>query len=184
MKIILLFFIITFFSVSCFSQVSDFMVLKKDQRTIKSFFVGSNISFETAGGYYSGQINAIKKDSVFLTEFDIRQVPTNMGIMVTDTLASYHLVFSYKEISKIERQKHKGFNWQASGGSLLGGGVLIAAVGLGTWIFTRPGTQYYASPYLVGGAALLAGGGYLLLTSNGNYFTIGNKYRLEYIGVK
>ena len=41
----------------------------------------------------------------------------------------------------------------------MGGGSSITTVGLGTWLFSKPNTRYYASPYLVGGAALLAGSG-------------------------
>ncbi len=184
MKSTFLFFASLFSYALCLSQPSDFIVLKKDTRTIKSFFAGSLIGFETDGGFYSGKITAVKKDSLFINQYDVRQVPTNLGVYVLDTVAVYRLKFNYKEIGKIENQKRKGFNWAASGGSLLGGGILITAVGLGTWVFTKPGTQYHASPALVIGGAALAGTGYLLLKSNGNYYAIGKKYRLEYIKVK
>jgi hypothetical protein len=184
MKIAFLFFITSFIYYSCSSQPSDFIVLKKNDRTIKSFFAGSIIGIETANGFYSGIITAVKKDSLFINQYDVRQVPTNLGVYVLDTAAVYRLKFNYKEIGKIENQKRKGFNWAASGGSLLGGGILITAVGLGTWVFTKPGTQYHASPALVIGGAALAGIGYLLLKSNGTYYAIGKKYRLEYIKVK
>lgn len=184
MKSAFLFFVSLFIYALCLSQPSDFIVLKKDSRTIKSFFAGSLIGFETDGGFYSGKITAVKKDSLFINQYDVRQVPTNLGVYVLDTVAVYRLKFNYKEISKIENQKRKGFNWAASGGSLLGGGILITAVGLGTWAFTKPGTQYHASPALVLSGAALAGIGYLLLKSNGSYYSIGKKYQLEYIKVK
>ena len=184
MKSALLFFISSFIYASCLSQPSDFIILKKDQRTIKSFFAGSNIGFVTENGNYSGKIISVKKDSLFIEEYDIRQVPTNLGVYMLDTVATYRLAFNYKEIIKIENQKRKGFNWAASGGALFGGGILITTVGLGTWIFTKTGTQYHASPALVISAAALAGVGYLLLKSNGSYYTIGKKYQLEYIKVK
>jgi len=66
----------------------------------------------------------------------------------------------------------------------LGGGVLLTTVGLGTWLFSKPNTRYYASPYLVGGAALLAGIGYLLVKSGNKAMMLGKKYSLEYIKVK
>lgn len=80
--------------------------------------------------------------------------------------------------------KKNKFDWSASGGVLLGGGVLLTTVGLGTWIFTKPNTRYYASPYLVGGAALLGGIGYLLIKSGNKGMPLGKKYSLEYIKVK
>ncbi|MDB5200440.1 MAG: hypothetical protein JWO92_2403 [Chitinophagaceae bacterium] len=184
MKSALLFFIGSLICDAVVSQPSDFIVVKKDQRTVKSFFAGSNIAFETVSGYYSGQINALQRDSLFLTQFDVRQVPTRLGVMVLDTVATYRLGFNYKEITKIENQKRKGFDWSASGGSLFGGGILITAIGLGTWIFTKPGTKYHASPGLIISAAGLAGVGYLLLRSNNSYYSIGKKYQLEYIKVK
>ncbi len=184
MKSALLFFVSSFIYASCLSQPSDFIVLKKDQRTIKSFFAGSNIGFKTDKGYYNGQITSVKKDSLFIEEYDIRQIPTNLGVYMLDTVATYRLGFNYKDVIKIENQKTKGFNWANSGGSLLGGGVLITVAGLVTWIFAKPGTQYHASPALVIGGAALAGIGYLLLRSNGSYYSIGKKYQLKYIKVK
>ena len=165
------------------AQPSDFLALKKNQKTIQSFFSGSNISFTTDMGFYSGRIMIVKKDSIFLNQYDIRQMPTNLGVYVLDTVAVYHLAFNYKNIILIGKKERTGFNLSGSGGALLGGGVVIAAVGLGTWVFTKPGSQYHASPYLVGSAALLAGVGYLLLKTNNNY-KLGKKYHLEYIKVK
>lgn len=180
---ILLLFITPFIYATGLSQPSDFIVVKKNSTRVKSFFKGSNINFETDRGFFSGQINAVKKDSLFLTQFDVRQVPTSLGIFVLDTVATYRLQFNYKEIIAITNEKPKGFDRSVSGGSLLGGGVLITAVGLGTWIFTKPGTRYYASPRLVIGSAVLAGIGYLLLKSNNAEYKIGKKYRLEYVKV-
>ena len=183
MKII--FFFITFFiAFNSFSQSSDFIILKKNDHTVKSFFAGSPIAFRTDGGNYAGQINAIKKDSVYLLEFDIRQGPTNLGVFVLDTVSTYHLQFGVKEIIAIGDQNPKNFNWSASGGSLFGGGILLTAVGLGTWIFTKPGTQYHASPYLVAAGALSAGIGYLLLRSGSGNYKLGKKYSLQYVKVK
>ncbi|MDQ6756622.1 MAG: hypothetical protein M3004_06770 [Bacteroidota bacterium] len=184
MKIVSLFFIFLYISSKSLSQPSDFIVLKKNNRTLKSFFAGSSIFFKTERGYYSGKINAIRKDSIFLLQYDIRQVPTGLGVFVTDTISTYRLQFGYKEIRAIENEKRKGFNWAASGSSLFGGGVLITAIGLGTWIFTKPGTQYHASPSLVVAGAALTGIGYLLLRSGNGVYKIGGKYWLQYIRVK
>ncbi len=184
MKILIFLFIASFITSKCLSQPSDFIVVKKKGKSIKSFFTGSNISFETEKGFYAGQISAIQKDSIFLIQYDIQQALTRLGVTVLDTIAAYRLVFGYKEIISIGKQKRKGFNLSATGGSLFGGGILITAFGLGTWIFTRPGTEYYASPALVITAAALGGIGYLLLKSNASVYSIGKKYLLEYIKVK
>jgi hypothetical protein len=183
MKTTLLSCLITLIYTTVLSQASDFIVVKKDQRTVKSFFAGSNISFETDRGHYSGQITSIKKDSIFMNQYDIRQIPTQFGVYIIDTVATYRLAFNYKEILALEKSKKRGFNWASSGGNLLGGGILITAAGLGSWLFTKAGTQSHASPALVIGGAALAGVGYLLLRSNNAGYTIGKKYQLQYIRV-
>ncbi len=162
---------------------NDFIILKKKDHTLKTFYTGTPISFTTSLRYFSGRINSIEKDSVFLSEYDIRQIPTSIGVYIVDTVATYHTAIYYKDILKIQNNK-KGFDLSGSGASLLGGGILITAIGLGTWIFTKPGDQYHASPKLVIGAAILGGIGYLLLKTDRNNFPIGKKYRLDYITTK
>jgi hypothetical protein len=170
------------FPVVTFAQQADFLAVKKNGQTIKSFFTGSQVNFLTASGGYTGQINAIKKDSVFMTEFDIRQVPTNLGVYVLDTVARYHVAFPYTDVTGIGGEQ-KGFNWSGSGASLLGGGILLTTIGAGTWLFTKPGTTYHASPQLVAGSAILGGIGYLILKSHINNYRFGKKYLLQYISV-
>jgi hypothetical protein len=178
-------FLVTFFiSSTGFSQASDFIVFKKNHRTVKSFFSGSPIDFQTAYRSYSGQITLVARDTIFVNEYDIRQVPTNLGVYVLDTIATYKVKVDYKEIIAIGTTAGKGFSMSASGASLLGGGILITTVGLGTWIFTKPGTQYHASPYLIAAGAAAAGLGYLLLRSKSVNSKIGKKYTLEYIKTK
>ncbi len=180
-----LFFIIFFFLfIFCNAQPSDIMILKKHSRTLQTFFPGSAITFYTASSYYDGYVTSINNDSVFLIQYAIKQMPTTLGVYILDTLASYRSGINYKEIIGFGKNRSKGFDWSGSGGVLLGGGTLLAIVGLGTWIFTKPNTQYYASPYLVGGAALLAVIGYLLAKSGSKGMELGKKYSLNYIPVK
>lgn len=175
--------ILILFFTNCFSQPSDFITLKKNQQTKKTFFAGSRITFATSLRTYSGVINSIQRDSVFILEYDIRQMPTTLGFFIPDTVTIYKSGINYTEITKVYIFK-TGFDKSASGASLFGGGILLTAVGLGTWIFTKPGTQYHASTALVAGSAALAGVGYLLLRSHSDYYSIGKKYKLDYIKVK
>lgn len=174
--------IFSFFSTV--AQSSDLLILKKNNRTLQTFFPGDEIIFNTSTRFYDAFIQSINHDSLFLIQYDIKQVPTSLGIYVLDTLGTYPFSINYKEITGFGKYGNKKFDWAGSGGALLGGGVLLTTVGLGTWLFTKPKTRYYASPYLVGGAALLAGIGYLLAKSNGRKMVLGKKYTLEYIGVK
>ncbi len=169
---------------SCEAQPSDLLILKKHSRTLQTFFPGSAITCYTSSGYYDGYVTSINNDSVFLIQYNIKQIPTTLGVYILDTLASYKFGINYKEIVGFGKERNKGFDRSGSGGVLLGGGTLLTVVGLGTWIFTKPNTQYYTSPYLVGGAALLAGLGYLLAKSGTKGMELGKKYSLDYIPVK
>ncbi len=180
-----LLFLLSSFSISVlsFAQQGDFIILKKNQRTIRTLFAGSPVSFTTATGTYTGRINKIERDSLFVVQYDISKVFTNLGVYITDTIASIQTAFYYKDVISINKET-SGFNWAASGGSLLGGGVLLTTVGLGTWIFTNPGMQYHAPAPLVIGSAILAGIGYLLVTQNRQVIKFEKKYTLEYISTK
>lgn len=162
---------------------NDFIILKKNEHTIRTIFAGSQLSFTTSSRYYSGRIRSIEKDSIYLLEYDIRQVPTTLGVYMMDTVGTYYSRIFYKDIVKIGKPR-KGFDIAASGGALLGGGALITAVGLGTWVFTKSGDRYHASPKLVAGSAILAAAGYALLKTNTNVYSIGRKYQLKYISTK
>jgi hypothetical protein len=171
------------FSTMCLAQ-SDMLILKKNNRTHESFFPGSEMSFSTATRYYSNAyVTTIQRDSVFLVQYDIRQVPTNLGIYVLDTVARYYFGISYHDILNFGRANNR-FDWKASGGALFGGGILLTTVGLGTWVFAKPNTRYYARPSLVIGSAVLAGIGYLMLKAHGKGMPIGKKYKLVYIKMK
>ncbi len=176
--------ILTFNLIFCFAQPSDILIFKKNNRTIQTFFPGNEISFTTSTRYYNATIKSINHDSVFLIQYDIRQVPTNLGVYMLDTVGVYPFAINYKEITGFGKKKNRGFDWTGSGGVLFGGGILLTTVGLGSWLFAKPNTRYYASPYLVGGAALLAGVGYLILKSGNKKMMLGKKYSLEYITVK
>jgi hypothetical protein len=92
------------FSLDVFSQASDFIVVKKrNNRTVKTFFPGLPISFETVDKRQaSGMIEAIRHDSIFVKEWDIRPMLNSFGIPVVDTVAVYLSGFHYKEIGKVD----------------------------------------------------------------------------------
>lgn len=184
MKHLLMFFSCLFFLHFSNAQSSDILVLKKNLKTVKTYFPGTEINVNTDEGYYDGIITSIRKDSVFIIHYDIRQIPSNLGIYFLDTIATYRYGINYKSIIALNKPyDSKKFNWSGSGGTLFGGGILITTVGLGTWLFTKPNTRYHASPYLIGGAAVLAGLGYLLIKSGNKGMEIGKKYSLLYIHV-
>ena len=103
MKKLLASFIFLLFSGICLSQ-TDFIVLKKNDRTLKTMFAGEDVSFTTSLRYYSGRIDAVENDSIYLLEYDVRQVPTNLGVYILDTVATYRSGVYYKDILKIQNK--------------------------------------------------------------------------------
>lgn len=179
------FFIISIaflYSLSGMAQ-SDILILKKNNRTIQSFFPGSEMIFSANSRYYDAYVTSIERDSVFLIQYDVRQVPTNLGVYMLDTITRYRFNVSYKDITDFGKIR-KNFDWSASGGALFGGGILLTTAGLATWIFAKPHTRYYARPELVIGAAALAGVGYLIMKTGNKNMKLGKKYTLHYLNVK
>ncbi|MFY7898802.1 MAG: hypothetical protein ACOVNY_01380 [Chitinophagaceae bacterium] len=83
----------------CFSQ-SDFLVLRKKNATIQSFFKGSYIQCRMGESYWiEGRIKAIKKDSIYIEQMAIRQVPNYWGLPSIDTLRMGILKIVVSEIT-------------------------------------------------------------------------------------
>ena len=179
MRFLLIIFFFFSYIFSSFGQ-SDLLILKKNNRKVESFFPGSEIDFSTADRYFEAFITAIKNDSVFLVQYNIQRVMTTLGVYILDTVSEYHYAVNYHSIISIGK-KRNGFDLNASGSALFGGGILLTTAGLITWIFSKPHTQYYASKQLVIGAAALAAIGYFLLKSGNKAMTLGKKYSLTYI---
>jgi hypothetical protein len=175
-------FIIVSAAAPCKAQ-SDLLILKKNHRTVQSFYPGSEISFSTASRYYEAYVTSIERDSVFLVQYDIRQVYTSLRIYVPDTVGSYHFGVNYRDIVSFGRDT-RNFDWHSSGAALFGGGALLTTAGLITWIFAKPNTRYYARPSLVIVAAALTGIGYLILKSGNKGKRLGKRYTLDYIKIK
>lgn len=160
---------------------SDMLLLKKGPKVVRSYFTGSTIYFDNGFGIKQAQISRMNKDSLFLIQYQIRQVGTASGFSFPDTLGTYGFTVDYKDIDMIADPKH-GWDWQTSGAALFGGGAVVTTAGLLTWVFAKKNTRYYARPGLVISAAALTGVGYLLLrVSPVHKWKIGRKYSLHYI---
>lgn len=181
MRSLFIFFSIIVLAISSSAQ-SDLLILKKNQRTFETFFPGSEMNFSTGNRYYEAYVTSIQKDSVFLVQYDVRQVLTRLGVYILDTVAQYHFGINYRDIKSFGKNR-KNFDWSSSGAALFGGGILLATAGLVTWAITKPNTEYHASPQLVIGAAAIAGVGYLLMRTGRKNMKLGRKYTLHYIKV-
>jgi hypothetical protein len=176
MKILLLVLSI-FFAQQIFAQPSDFILLKKNKKTIATYFLGTNIGFYTnTGAFIQANITQIKNDTLYLKQYIVRQIPTQLGIYVLDTVNSYLYQYHYNQIKSIGKTGRR-FDLNGSGAVLMGGGVLLL---VGSAIVFLADNKNF-SPELMGAAAGLAGLGYLLSRVNNKGYIIGKKYSLVYV---
>ena len=170
--------ILFFISTDSFAQQADFLILKKHDKKIDTYFAGRNIAFTAISGtHVDALINGIKNDTLYLQEFVVRRLPTVYGAYIIDTAGSYHYKYHYNQIKTIDKKERRGFNLQASGFGLMGGAVLIT-VGSGiVYLFDR---QKFSAPLLIA-AVGLGTAGYFMSKDRSHGMTIGKKYKLEYM---
>ena len=175
-KIFILVLLFSFNQVN--AQSSDFILLKKKNKTIASYYSGTNIAFITKSGVYkNASIKKIIHDSIFLKEYIVTQNMTQFGFYVLDTAGSFNFVYHINDIASIVSSKNN-FDVKASGAGLLGGGILLTLAS---------GVVYFAdrekfSPQLMIAGAGLGALGYLMTNTGNKGIVIGKrKYRLEYI---
>ena len=161
------------------AQSSDFILLKQKSKTIATYFPGTDIKYTAVNGVYTQAIiTDIKNDSLFLKEYIIRAIPTQLGVYMLDT-SYYYKSIHYNEIKSIGKTGRR-FNWAGSGAVLLGGGALLT-VASGV-VYLVDNKKF--SPQLLIASASLAGVGYLLTRVNNAAMVIGKKYSLIYVKAK
>lgn len=174
---ILLFFLSALFVNVVMAQSTDFILLKKNKITKATYFVGSNIQCTTTSGtFINGQIVAIKNDSMVIKQYDVRQVPTQLGVYILDTINTYYFNINYHQIKAIGTPGRK-FNWSASGASLMSGSIVLTVA---NGIVALVDNKRFSTNLFIGGVAL-GGLGYLLYKKSGKGIAIGKKYTLVYI---
>lgn len=172
--------IFSFLIQQAFAQPSDFLILKKNNRTVRTYYAGGSIEMTTKQGVYrNAVINAIRHDSLFLQEFLVQHIPTAWGNIVHDTLGSFRYVYHYRDILKMEKQQ-RGFNFATSGKALVGGAVLIA---FGSGVVYVSDKEKFSPELLIGGLTL-GGVGYLLTKLSSRQIVIGRRgYKFQYVQV-
>ena len=175
----LLFLLLLTVSVKTFPQASDFIsVKKKNNRTLKTFFPGVPISFETYDKrQVSGSITAIRNDSIFVQQLDVRQMINSLGIPVIDTVGVYMNGFHYKEINKVEVSDRMKLQQLTPGRILIIGGTGYALLNVINGAYLHESVTSSKNLTSLGIAAGAVGTGFLL-----NYLIKhANRYHVEYI---
>ena len=179
MNRILFFTILLLAGYQTIAQSSDVLLLKRHKKTIKRYFAGSNIDITTTtGADISAEIAKIKNDTIFLKQYVVQRIPTNLGVFVLDTITTYYYKYHYNQVKAIGKTGRR-FNLSASAASLLGGGVLLTVASGVVFLVDRDNF----SPGLMIASASLAAIGYALAKTGGKGMIMGRKYSLVYLGV-
>jgi hypothetical protein len=183
MRKIVIVIISMIFTTSCFSQVSDFIKVKKrNNRTLKTFFPGSLISCQTVyGNFIAGVVNAVRNDSVFVKQFDVRAVPNQWGVASVDTLGSYEVGIYYKDIETVVFQSHDSFGFIKNGSLLIIGGLGYAALNLVNGKYLKQSITDRENLKSLGISLGVAGVGYLLNRLHKINNRNGRRYVIEYV---
>ncbi|MBX2935277.1 MAG: hypothetical protein KF825_13610 [Ferruginibacter sp.] len=170
-----------FITVPTMSQQADFIILKKHDKTVATYYSGMHISFtSTSGAYLSdAYINGIKNDTLYLQQFIIQYLPTNIGTFIIDTVGSYHYKYHYNQVAAIGRKERTNFNLKGSGASLMGGGALLA---LGSGIVFLADKEKFSTPLLLASVGL-GTLGYFMVKGKKTGMVIGKKYKLQYMNM-
>jgi hypothetical protein len=108
-----------------FSQASDFIsVRKKNGITVKSIFPGSAVSLRTVyANDINGIVEAVKNDSLFVREYDVRSMPNQWGTYTVDTVGSQVIGFHYRDIETVVHSDKRSFSFIKNGTIFMVGGV-------------------------------------------------------------
>jgi len=168
------------FSSGAGAQSSDILLVKKRNKTIQTYYAGSNIAFTaTNRAYRDARIERMKNDTLYLREYITQYLPTTFGTFIVDTLGSYHYEYHYSQVAVIGKEEKKNFNLRGSGASLFGGGILLILGSGAVYLFDR---SKFSMPLLLASAGL-ATIGYFLMKPGKSGIRIGNKYKLVYLEV-
>ena len=171
-----------FISITSLAQTADFIILKKHNKTIATFYSGTNIAFTAeSGAFINANINSIQNDTLYLQEFIVRYLPTTIGTYIVDTAGSYHYKFHYNQISAMGRKEKTNFNVKGSGAALLGGGILLT---LASGVVYLVDPEKFSAPLMFTSMGLATIGYFMAKgKKGGGAMVIGKKYRLVYMNM-
>lgn len=166
-----------------FSQASDFIVVKKkNNRTLKTYFPGTPIVLETVDyRYFSGIIQSVRNDSVFIKQYDVRTLMNQWGTTSVDTVGSYLIQLHYKDINKVVFDRKESFWFIKNGTLFMIGGLGYAALNVINGAYLKEPITDKRNLQSLAIALGVAGGGYVLNRIQHLRNKNGKRYRIEYI---
>lgn len=172
---------------AAFSQQSDFIILKKkNNRTVKTYAEGSFLSARMNNGFdVHGYITAIRNDSIYLRQQEMRMFGTEFGSKL-DTFV-YAVAFDYHQIIRYNI-KDGDLYGRPTGFSVLSVPGLMVVGGVGFLILETVNTLYRKESFsdnnrllTMGIAAGVAAAGYFWGKTNANRENKKNKLNVVYV---
>jgi hypothetical protein len=178
-KVVLI--VLSFFFYKITYSQQDFLLLKKRNKTIASFYIGSPITFRTAAGdWVDAYINKIANDTLYIKEFELVTYVNSWGMPAVDTMWRNTRKITTKDIVAFPRQD-QSINYIKNGTILqvgAGGYILLNVINTlssGDNLFENNNGLRLA----IAGAVFVIGT--LMHTSRSPEIKIGKKYKLQYI---
>ena len=155
--IILIFCVIPFLS----RAQHDVLALEKNGMHVRSYTIDDPFTFETVyGQWFSGTIEDLHHDTIYISG----------------------QAFSYKEIAAISRERTKLSN-RGTGILLMTAGAGLFAISAVNGVYRSDKAKDWYKPtgVIIGGALIT--GGLLLVATAKKYYTLGGKFKLQYMQI-
>jgi hypothetical protein len=174
-------FVFILFSFSAKSQ--DFIILKKRNTTLQTFFTGSNINFQLNNReWIQGYIKRISHDSLVIQPIEIRYLPTIWGTRIPDTLFLSLLKIPAADINAMPR-KNESFEYIKNGTLFRDAGFGYLLLNIINALINNEsvfgGNNITKQSIAISGFVL----GKVLQKTYSSTLHIGKKYHLQYINL-
>jgi len=178
----LLLLLVTFCYSSVFAQ-NNILLFQKHDKTVKTFFQGKYIAFDTKqGSSATGIITKIGKDTIYIRHFEIVATGTEYGGVYFDTSYRHTTAIHVKDIGALHPFKDR--TAMRNSGTILmmaGGGVMV--LGAVNGIYRKESIRDWYKPSGYISAVALAGTGFILKKISKKKFVIGRKYQLKILSI-
>lgn len=183
----LLFLLLLLFGLNTYSQVTDFIVIKKkNNRTLKTYYPGTFINAETYDGHLiNGIIKAIRNDSIIFQQQETRMTPTEFG-MKLDTVSysmsvEYHFIKKFNFTAYTPTGRKKGFVQVTLPKLLIIGGVGFIGLELINTAYRKESINENNKLASLGIAAGVAATGFAWNYISKHRNRVGGKYKVVYV---
>lgn len=168
--------------INCCKSQHNFLLLKKNEKTIQRYFVGSPVQFYTSGlGVYQGYIAALRNDSIFIKTGGTALVGKGFGSVI-DTVYTGSLELSIKNIEIVVAKRlsaAKTGNLMFRGTLMMGGIIAINNIEIDN--FNQRSLVRFLSLPIVN---YLAGLIEPFKQHKPSGYRIGKKYKLQFISTQ